>query len=78
MATPKHPSRSMHSTPGMQQQYGITPGPYGQPSLSYTQQKSNLHLRENQPSEPRGSHSTKPMLEKALAFRLKQHPSTRA
>ena len=75
MSTPAARARSApRGTPGGA--YVDTPS-----MLSYTQQKAGVHLRAAPGLEPnRGasSSSSKPMMEKALAFRLKQHPSTRA
>jgi hypothetical protein len=48
---------------------GYTPGPNGaQPTVTQSALRANLHLRG-------AAESSKPSLEKALAFRLKHHPS---
>ena len=79
MATPAAQRRAAGprggGTPGDRYSYPDTPG-----MLTHSQQKAGVHLRSAplEPSSRRGDSSTKPMVEKALAFRLKQHPSTSA
>ena len=78
MSTPAARGRAPKGTPGQGAYGSVTPGLHGASTFTTSQLKAGVHLR-SLPAEPtRRGDTNKPMLAKALAFRLKQHPSTRA